>query len=100
MSFAGALRIYLSATQPQPPRRREPEALRPIVEGRWAAWALRTRTLAPAAKADVQDLPKAGVRRHPSDASVGIIPVLIDGGGSTNVGQVVVLERVRRQAWR
>lgn len=93
MSFAGAVRIYLVARQAPPSRRREPEALAPIVEGRWAAWAHREQPLARTTIADISSL--TDVPCHLPDGSVGRVAIIWDGGASTTVCQVARLQRVR-----
>jgi hypothetical protein len=99
MSFAGAVRIYLVARPPQAARRREPEALAPIVEGRWASWAQREQARARAATAalrvlmDIDSL--TDVRCRLPDGTVGRVAIVMDGGGPTRVCQVARLQRVR-----
>jgi hypothetical protein len=93
MSFAGAVRIYLVAWQAQPSRRPEPEALAPIVEDRWAAWANREQALARATTADIHSLTDVPCRLP--DGTIGRVAVVVDGGRSTVVCHVARLERVR-----
>jgi hypothetical protein len=93
MSFAGAVRIYLLARQAPQSRRREPEELPPIVEGRWAGWAHRDETLARATTADIHSLTDTPCRLP--DGSIGRVAVVLDGGAWTVVCSVARLERVR-----
>ena len=93
MSFAGAVRIYLSARQAPPSRRGEPDALPPIGEGRSAAWAHRNPALARATIADIHSLTDA--RSRLPDGSIGRMAVVLNPGSSTVDCQVASLERVR-----
>jgi hypothetical protein len=99
MSFAGAVRIYLVARQAEPSRRREPEALAPIVEGRWAEWALREQALPRATASDLPVLTDihslTDVLCSLPDGSVGRVAIVMDGGGPTRICQVASLQRVR-----
>lgn len=99
MSFAGAVRIRVVAWRVQPSRRREPEPLAPIVEGRWAAWALREQVRARAVTRDVHFLvdidSRTDVRCRLPDGSLGRVAIVMDGGGPTRVCQVARLQKVR-----
>jgi hypothetical protein len=93
MSFAGAVRICLVARQARPSRRREPEALAPIVEDRWAAWAQQEQALVRATTDDIHSLTDAPCRLP--DGSIGRVAMVIEAGRPTVVCHVVRLERVR-----
>ena len=92
-SFAGAVRIYLAAPLVAPSRRREPEALPPIVDGRFAAWAHSDHALARALIADIHSLTDTDCRLP--DGRIGRLAVVREGGRSTLVCLVVRLERVQ-----